>query len=193
MTWFSRHLDSASLGAAALGDAVDPRVAAHLGSCPRCRRESDRIAAVLDQAWNGADGAVDAAFGPAELEHQRQAILQRIARTGGVARVLRFPHGADDQAHPVAPAQARWLLVAAAAGLLIGVAAGQLPHLYNRSSPAPATVSVARTSPPPAAAQPDDWRLDDTLLSEVDAVLTSRTRPELEALDALTPVHYETR
>ncbi len=193
MTWFSRHLDPGTLGALALGDPGDPRSQAHLGSCARCRREHARLAAALDEAWIGADEAVDAAFGPADLDRQRQAILQRIARSGGVARVLRFPHGTDDQPHRVAPAQARWLLVAAAAGLLIGVAAGQVPHLYSAAPSAPAASGVARAVPPPALAQPADWRLDDTLLSEVDAVLTSSTRPELEALDALTPVHYETR
>lgn len=193
MTWFRRHLDTAALGALALGEAMDPRSEAHLGSCAHCRREHARIAAVLDEAWSGADDAVDAAFGPADLDRQRQAILQRIARSGGVARVLRFPHGADDQPVPAAQAQARWLLAAAAAGLLIGVAAGQVPHLYSATRPAPATSAVARADAPPVAAQSADWPLDDTLLSEVDAVLTSSTRPELEALDALTPVHYETR
>lgn len=193
MTLFSRHLDAAALGAAVLDDMVDPRVEAHLGSCPRCRRERDRIAIILDGARAGADDAVDAAFGPADLDRQRRAILQRIARTGGVARVLRFPAGADDHALAAPPAQGRWLLVAAAAGLLLGVAAGQLPHLYNASRPATATADEARVAAPPGPVEVVDWRLDEALLSEVDAALTSGTRPELAALDALTPVHYETR
>ena len=87
MTWFSRHLDSAALGLAVLSDTADPRAAAHLASCARCRRERDRVALLLVEARAGADAAVDAAFGPADLERQRQAVLQRIARNGGAARV----------------------------------------------------------------------------------------------------------
>ena len=190
MTWFSRHLDAAALGLAVLSDTAGPRAAAHLASCARCRRERDRVALLLADARAGADAAVDAAFGPADLERQRQAVLQRIARNGGAARVLRFPHGPE--AHPVATPRAdtRWLVAAAAAGLLLGVAAGQLPHLVNAARTTPVVArAVAPDAPSPAA----DWRLDDSLLSEVDAALASVTRPELEALDALTPVHYETR
>lgn len=192
MTWFSRHLDAAALGLAVLDDAVDPRVAAHLGSCARCRREHARIAATLDQARTGADAAVDAAFGPADLERQRHAILQRIAKSGGVARVLRFPQGVDDRAPQPPRTEVRWLGVAAAAGLIIGLAAGQVPHLYDQWTTR-VTTGVARANTPPVGIQAADWRLDDTLLSEVDAALDGNTRPELEALDALTPVHYEPR
>lgn len=192
MTLFSRHLDVAALGLAVLDDAVNPRIEAHLGSCARCRRERAGIAAAFDEAWRGADDAVDAAFGPAELERQRQAILQRIAKTGGVARVLRFPQGADDPLPQPSRTEPRWLFAAAAAGLVLGLAAGQVPHLYDRGTTQVAT-GVARVNPSPAATQTADWRLDDTLLSEVDAALDGNPRPELEALDALTPVHYEPR
>lgn len=193
MTWFSRHLDAATLGLAVLGDGADARVEAHLGSCARCRRERDRVAALLDEAWREADADVDAAFGPIELEQQRHAIMQRIARTGGVARVLRFPHDTDDRGPQAARVDTRWLAAAAAAGLLIGVAAGQVPHLYSSPRPTQVAAEVARTAGPAAPPAAPDWRADDTLLSEVDAALGSNTRPELEALDALTPVHYETR
>lgn len=193
MTLFSRHLDAASLGLAVLGDSPDPRVDAHLGSCARCRRERDRVAALLHDAWDEADAQIDAAFGPAELEQQRHAIMQRIARTGGVARVLRFPHGSDDRGLPAPRVDTRWLAAAAAAGLLIGVAAGQLPHLYSGRPPMQVATGVARSAVPAVPPAAPDWRADDTLLSEVDAALASDTRPELEALDALTPVHYETR
>lgn len=189
MTWFSRHLDAAALGLAVLSDPAQPRTTAHLASCARCRRERDRIALLLADARAGADAAVDAAFGPADLERQRLAVLQRLARNGGAARVLRFPYGPEDGAVPAPRADSRWLVAAAAAGLVLGVAAGQLPHLANKSPLTPTIASATPDTPSLAA----DWRLDDSLLSEVDAALASVTRPELEALDALTPVHYETR
>ncbi|MEP7119242.1 MAG: hypothetical protein ABI880_16760 [Acidobacteriota bacterium] len=189
MTLFSRHLDAATLGLAVLDDAVAAKTDAHLASCGRCRRERDRIAGVLDDARAGAIDATDVAFSDADLARQRQAILQRIARSGGVARVLHFPHGADDRTPPAPRADRRWLLVAAAAGLLLGVAAGQLPRALTAPRNAATVARAVAPVPPPAA----DRRADDPLLSEVDAVLTRHTRPEFEALDALTPVHYETR
>ena len=190
MTLFSRHLDPAALGVAVLGDGADPRTESHLASCARCRRERDRIALLLAEARAGADAAIDAAFSPAALEYQRHAVLQRIARNGGAARVLRFPHGPAERPLAAPRADSRWLAAAAVAGLLLGVAAGQVPHLLRSALTTP---SVARSVAPDVAAPVADWRIDDSLLSEVDAALASVTRPELEALDALTPVHYETR
>ena len=192
MTLFSRHLDAATLGLTVLDDTVAVKTSAHLASCGRCRRERDRIAVMLDDARAGAADAADAAFSDADLARQRQAILQRVARSGGVARVLRFPHGADDRTPPVHHADRRWLIAAAAAGLLLGVAAGQLPHALTAPRRAATVATVARAiAPVPSPAA--DRRADDALLSEVDAALARHTRPELEALDALTPVHYETR
>jgi hypothetical protein len=75
---------------------------------------------------------------------------------------------------------------AAAAGLLIGVAVGQVPHQW-RPSPPSAAVSSAPVAPAPVV------RRDDTLLSDVEEVLTLDVRPEFGALDGLTPIAYETR
>lgn len=185
MTLFRRHPDAATLGQTVLGGA-DPRVTAHLVSCLRCRRERDRIAAFLGDARDGVDAAIDAAFGPAALERQRQAILQRITKGSGGSRLLRFPHGSDQPRAEPRPGT-RWLIAAAAAGLLIGGAAGQLPSLL-----APAR-NAAPSLAPVAALPPANWRTDDTLLSEVEAALDRDTRGEFDALDALTPIHYETR
>ena len=190
MTWFSRHLDQAALSLTVLGHGADPRTESHLASCARCRRERDRIALLLADARAGADAALETVFSPADLERQHHAVLQRIARNGGAARVLRFPHGPDERPSAGRRADSRWLAVAAVAGLLLGVAAGQVPHLLRAARTTP---SVARSVAPEVAVPVADWRIDDSLLSEVDAALASVTRPELEALDALTPVHYETR
>lgn len=185
MTLFRRHPDAATLGQSVLGGA-DPRVSAHLASCPRCRLECHRIAALLGDARDGVDAAIDAAFGPVALERQRQAILHRIARGGGGARLLRFPHESD-RPQPEPRASTRWLVAAAAAGLLIGGAAGQLPYLFT------AARDVAPSIAPVAEMPTVSWRTDDTLLSEVEAALDRDTRAEFDALDALTPIHYETR
>lgn len=189
MTLFSRHLDAGALGRVVLDGRAGPRTSAHLASCPRCRRERDRIAVLLSDARAGADDVVDGAFSAAALQRQRQAVLHRIAKSDGVARILRFPHGPGRPATATRP-DARWLLVAAAAGLLLGVAAGQLPHLFTAAGKTP---DVARAVAPAVLVPAPDWRIDDTLLRDVDAALDGHARPELEALDALTPVHYEAR
>ncbi len=185
MTLFRRHPDAATLGLAILGGA-DPRVSAHLVSCPKCRQERGRIAALLGAARDGLETAIDAEFGPVELERQRQAILHRIAKSAGRARLLRFPNGSD-RPQPAPRANARWLVAAAAAGLLIGGAAGQLPYLFTAARDAAPSLA-------PVAAMPVvNLRTDDPLLSEVEAALDQDTRGEFDALDALTPIHYETR
>ena len=189
MSLFSRHLDAAALGLTLFDDALDTRTGAHLASCPRCRRERDRMAVLLAEAREGAADAADAAFSAADLDRQRQAIMLRLARTGGVARVLRFPHSADERPQTPPRVDTRWLAAAAAAGLLLGVAAGHVPRPVTGPGENPAVAPHVVASTPTAP----DGRGDDTLLSEVDAALTSRTRPELGALDALTPIHYETR
>ena len=185
MMLFRRHPEAAALGQAALG-AADPHISAHLASCLRCRRERDRLAAFLGEARDGVDADIDAAFGPVALERQRQAILQRIAKAPGVARLLRFPHGSD-RPHPEPRPNTRWLIAAAAAGLLIGGAAGQVPHLATGASDAAPSLA------PVAAIPATNGRTDDTLLSEVEAALDPDTLGEFDALDALTPIHYETR
>jgi hypothetical protein len=91
-------------------------------------------------------------------------------------------------------ADRRWLAGAAAAGLVLGALAGQLPHLGRTVRPdaVPGPPAVA-AAPPVVAVRADTRPLEDTLLSEVDEALDADARPALRALDALTPVHYEIR
>ena len=189
MRLFRRHLDAADLGLSLL-ETADGRAEAHLASCPQCRRRRGRLAARLDATREAAHQAADAAFTPADLERQRHSILQRIGRLGAAARVLPFPTG-PPAARPAPPAaDRRWVLVAAAAGLLLGIAVGRLPgngpgvRLDTPAAPAP-LVAKAELAPDP--------RRDDLLLSDVEEVLTRETRPEFEALDGLTPIAYEAR
>lgn len=185
MPFFRRHLDSAQLGLAVL-DRVDTAAAEHLATCAPCRQRRDRLAVRLAASRAGAHAAADAAFPAEVLERQRAAILHRISRLGA-ARVIAFPRAAADAPEP-RPAwrgrERRWIVAAAAAGLVIGFAAGHWPR------PAPAPAAVAVVAPSPAA---DPSRRDDALLSDVEQVLSLDSRPEFGALDGLTPIAYETR
>lgn len=185
MQFLRRHPDAAQLGLALL-DRADAVTIAHVGSCAACQRRRDRLAARLAASRVAAHAAADAAFPPAALDRQRHAILQRIARVTA-ARVLPFPRATEPP--PATSAQGpdrRWVVGAAAAGLLIGLAVGQLtPGWRTPASQAPAAVSTP-VSPP-------DPRRDDTLLSDVEELLTRQVRPEFEALDGLTPITHEAR
>ena len=70
----------------------------------------------------------DAHFDDRALESQRHKILARIANLGHPAKVLRFPKTAYGDL-PTAGVNRRWISLAAAAGLLIGVLGGQRVHL----------------------------------------------------------------
>jgi hypothetical protein len=180
------HLDDDALRLLAIEPAAgDAAVLAHLAMCGACQTRAGAAQRELATLRTEATAATDAAFSAADLVRQQRSILARISRGPRGARVLRFPMHTG----PVAPpADRRWLAVAAAAGLVVGLLAGQLPHLGE--SPQIVGSPTARVSVP--TARPDGL-LEDTLLSEVEAALDPDPSPELRALDALTPVHYEIR
>ncbi len=63
------------------------------------------------------------------LDAQRTRILDRLAHLGQAARVLRFPRRtARSRRCRSSTGSRRWVSVAAAAGLIIGLVAGQLLH-----------------------------------------------------------------
>lgn len=190
MRLFRRHLDAADLGLSLL-ETPDGDAAAHLASCPQCRRRRERLATRLEATRVAARQAADAAFTPADLERQRHSILQRIGRLGAAARVLPFPAGppaASRSAPPVV--DRRWVLAAAAAGLLLGIAVGRLPGTWPDFSVDTSVTQAPLTAKVELAPDP---RRDDALMSDVEELLTRETRPEFEALDGLTPIAYEAR
>jgi hypothetical protein len=184
---FARHVDDTTLQLMVLDPGtVAVAAVSHLDGCARCQARAADARRRLEATRAAAGVAADAAFSATDLDRQRRAILSRIRRGHRPARVLAFP--GHEAPGPPPRADRRWLAAAAAAGLVLGALAGQLPHLDSATPPAtridaPAVESVRADSRP----------LEDTLLSEVDAALDPAARPELRALDALTPVHYEIR
>lgn len=189
MRLFRRHLDTAALGMS-LVEPPDRAVAAHLDSCAHCRRQRDRLAVQLDATRVAARAAADAAFTPSDLDRQRRSILDRIGRLGAAARVLPFPAAPPAASRQAAPtADRRWVLAAAAAGIILGIGVGRLPG-GSPVTPSPTPSPAARV----AVVEPViDSRRDDRLLSDVEELLTREIRPEFEALDGLTPITYEAR
>ena len=148
--------------------------------------------AVIDAYRAAAHAEADAHFDDRALEAQRHKILARLANLGHPAKVIRFPVHAPVEA-PVAPVNRRWISVAAAAGLIIGLLGGQVVHLVpqqtRRLSPMASSIAPSASSVTSYAPARISLPQDDGLLGEVDFAVQLRSASELRTLDELTPFH----
>jgi hypothetical protein len=188
----SRHLDDSALAriwsesSTGGGKTQDP----HLAECAECRA---RFAAFENWLYELHDVGVDEAndvFPPEKLASQQAHIMRRLEAAERPARVIAFPRfGRPATVSHGAPQ--RWIAAAAAAGLIVGLAAGQLLDL-RRSLGRSVTVhelDLAQTDarnrnrvPPVSAAM---LASDDSIL--LYDVSTAPSIPELQPLDAITP------
>ena len=149
-----RHLSEDRLLALALGtpdESTGPAVAAvhHLQTCGRCESRFSALTTLLETIPEVSDAGFADVFTPKRLQAQRARIGHRLAQLVGKiepARVLAFPYSGQPlgQFH-FRPGQ--WLVAAAAAGLLLGVTAGQLIHYH------PVATQTATTAEPDDTAQ----------------------------------------
>ena len=149
-------------------------------------REPDQDA-VLAAFRAAACAEADAHFDDRALETQRHKILARLAHLGHPARVIRFPKAPRGDM-PTTRINRRWISVAAAAGLLIGLLGGELMHLVPQ--PARRLPPAAASIPPSAPSRPAYVAVavpvDDGLLGEIDYAVQLRSPAELRVLDELT-------
>jgi hypothetical protein len=145
--------------------------------------------AALEAYRAAACAEADAHFDDRALETQRHRILARLAHLGHPARVIRFPRAGRIQL-PTGGVNRRWISVAAAAGLIIGLLGGQLVHLLpqNNRRLAPMAPSIAPSAPSGPTFVPITASVDDGLLGEVESVMEVRIASELRALDDITPL-----
>lgn len=144
--------------------------------------------AVLAAYRAAACAEADAHFDERALETQRHRILARLAHLGNPAKVLRFPKAPAGEL-PSARVNRRWISVAAAAGLLIGILGGELLHLIQPAPrrPAPAAASIAPAAAPLRPAYVSAVGSgDDRLLEEIDYAVQRRSAAELQVLAELT-------
>jgi hypothetical protein len=148
--------------------------------------------AILDAYRAAAHAEADAHFDDRALEAQRHKILARLANMAHPAKVIRFPASAPLEA-PVASVNRRWISVAAAAGLIIGLLGGQVVNLVPPQTRrlAPMATSIAPSANTVTSYVPARITLpqDDGLLGEVDFAVQLRSASELRTLDELTPFH----
>jgi hypothetical protein len=188
------RLTALALLARAPDSSQDEDALAHVAVCDACADSLARFTAEADGLRDAAFAEADAIFDDVRVEAQRSRILDRLAQVGHAARVLRFPARSREAAMPIPTGSRRWVSVAAAAGLIIGLLAGQLVHLVPwdiRLDGAPAVSSIqsaVRQSPVIVPASNGGRALsDDELLDEIEAAVQVRRAHSLRALDELTP------
>ena len=111
-------------------------------------KEARALETSLEEYRAAACAEADAHFDDRALESQRHKILARLAHLGQPAKVIRFPKAGPGEL-PISRVNRRWISVAAAAGLLIGLLGGQIVHLVPREGIllAPGASSVATGTP----------------------------------------------
>jgi hypothetical protein len=149
--------------------------------------KADALEASLAQYRAAACAEADAHFDDRALEAQRHKILARLAHLGHPAKVIRFPKAPSGEM-PVSRVNRRWISVAAAAGLLIGLLGGQVLNLVPQQTRRAPTASAAAPSTPDAGPVfvPASVPADDGLLGEIELVMERRSASELRALDEFT-------
>jgi hypothetical protein len=182
----NRHLDDDALLEiwAAATSTTDP----HLTSCAHCRARFASIDTWLDDIGTDARAESEEAISPERLAAQQAQIFRRLEALERPARIITFPKftRARGEQRRVVP---RWVPTAAAAGLVIGLATGQLFNLTDMlNAPRPATNSgqVADNVPRPPG-QPSSNPSVDEAIFYGDADLTARSAQFLSTLDELTP------
>ena len=172
----------------------DQAALAHLASCDDCAARFATLVTNADALRDAACLTSDELFDDARLDAQRTRILDRLAHLGQAARVLAFPRRPREAALPVASNGRRWISAAAAAGLIIGLVAGQMLHFL----PAGAVPvrdegvymqSVERSNRPAIVPASASFPVlsDDELMEEVERAIEARRCPSLRAIDAFTP------
>ena len=190
MRWFGSwglpHLsDESLLELHALLSAGEHSVAGrylkHVKQCESCAARLDAVREDAASLRRDVTASVDAQITPARLDRQFDVIMRRLEGHSG--RVLHFP-AATHRSAPVQPLR-RWVAMAAAAGLVIGIGAGRLMGPMA-SAPGATNWRVRADVVRPASAGIQQ-ETDEQMLIEIDAAVARSRTKEFRALDELTP------
>jgi anti-sigma factor RsiW len=192
----SRHLSDdqfAHLWSAAAANG-QPVSDAHLSGCAQCRSRYANFTAWLDRLHDDAVAEADEVFPPERLAAQQAQVMRRLEALERPARVIAFPRFA----RPVTSTQGhvqRWVAAAAAAGLVIGLAAGQFFDIRHALSPiaTPEPAQSARLTAPPPLSRANVVPVstssvsDETLFFGVDPAEMTERLSMLRSIDDITP------
>lgn len=185
----NRHLDDAALVDVWTAARLEPEAAEHphLSSCAPCRSRYAALNAWADGLRADAHAEADEIFTTERLASQHAQIFRRLEAMERPARVIAFPRFGRPVASNRSSAQ-RWIGAAAAAGLLVGLVAGQVMDLgwrTNGNSTAPAPIAQTSQTARTGGITPVSVSLsDEDLFYTPDARTTAGP---LEAIDAITP------
>jgi hypothetical protein len=192
----TRHLDDdvlAEIWSAAASEgctATHP----HLTSCAHCRSRYSALTEWLDALPVEARAEADEAFPPERLAAQQAAIFRRLEALEKPARVIAFPRST----RPATTSRhftRRWIATAAAAGLVIGLAAGQILDLRHRLDVASPTrlapVEISQRAPVARQFNVQTVNLSDEALFYGDYTADAESGPRsaryMPELDEITP------
>lgn len=153
----------------------------HVKQCEAC---AGRFEALRDEAaafGRHVTAALEARVTPAKLDRQYDVIMRRLEGHSG--RVLPFP--CSIQRTPRAQPIRRWVAMAAAAGLIIGIGTGRM--IGTLSPVTGPTWRPGGTVVEPAGEARIQQETDEQMLIEIDAALARSRTKEFRALDRLTP------
>jgi hypothetical protein len=119
-----------------------PAAHAHFSDCPQCRNRYAAFVGWLDRIHDDARAEADEAFPVERLAAQQAQVMRRLEALERPARVIAFPRFSRPAAVVQSHAQ-RWVAAAAAAGLVIGLAAGQFVDIRDALGGTRRTPSVA--------------------------------------------------
>jgi hypothetical protein len=190
----NRHLDDAALAEIWSDAALTPgeRPAhAHLDACASCRVRYTALDEWLQGIGSVARAEADEAFPAERLAAQQSQILRRIEALERPARIIVFPKHTRPAIGERTGAR-RWVAAAAAAGLVVGIAAGQLLDLRDALGRRDQRFAQQRPLEPTLSANIQPVNLaslqsDEAFLQDLEEAATSPRVPELAALDAFTP------
>jgi hypothetical protein len=160
--------------------SVAARYLRHVKQCEACAARLDAVREDAAALRQDVTASVDARITPTRLERQFDVIMRRLEGHSG--RVLPFPTTVHRPA--AAPTLRRWVAMAAACGLVIGVGAGRLMSPVQPAVTTPwQKVGAASVTGTMTGVQ----ETDEQMLVEIDAAVARSRTKEFRALDELTP------
>jgi hypothetical protein len=184
---FDRHLNEAELAAAWADERIDgqpegPRQV-HLRNCGECRAQYAAFTGWLEAAAADGRAEADEAFPADRLAAQQSHIMRRLEAMGRPAKILTFPRFAGPISVQHSTRQ-RWIASAAAAGLIVGIALGNLVDFHRPVSEPAATPRVAVHTSDRGITPVGLTVSDETLVYDADFSSSSARVP-----DVLRPIH----
>lgn len=185
------HLSDDQILGLCLDEVASPSTRAHVETCSACAARQTELSRLLADVSATTRAEADAAFSPQHLQRQQARILQRIERIGRTATIVSFPAGHARSVPPARPRSGmRWVAGAAAAGLIIGLLAGEYRREVWLVNPAAGAFSagpqtVSNLQAVSAAMSEEEF------LSRLELVIDGTGGPTLQPLHDLTPLVWE--